>query len=188
MDGKRSRPSTRPVPDPFFYRNMVIPRHPHTPDGFTLKMKVDVEGLRMEIILSQTTSSQCNPSPRRAAVDTESEEPGKPRRSPAIGTGSEGLGISRFETSPDGKELFPLEASIYGFFHSNFTSTEEEYVLLQPDIGMDDNNHTTTLQAAAREEFTRPMKKRQQQGTAVWSTDQNRQFDRGRSRVNSLIF
>ena len=33
-------------------------------------------------------SSQCNPSLRRAAVDTGSEEPGTPPRSPAIGTGS----------------------------------------------------------------------------------------------------
>ena len=35
--------STNPVPDPFFYRNMVIPKHPHTPAEFTLEMKVDVE-------------------------------------------------------------------------------------------------------------------------------------------------
>ena len=97
MDEKRSRTSTSPVPDPSFYRNMVIPRHPHTPDKFTFEMKVDVEGLRMEIILSQPASSQCDPSPRRAAVDAGSEEPGKPRRSPAIRTGSEGPGISRFE-------------------------------------------------------------------------------------------
>ena len=34
-------------------------------------------------------SSQCDPSPRRAAVDTGSEEPGEPRRSPAIGTGQD---------------------------------------------------------------------------------------------------
>ena len=59
MDEKRSRTSTSPVPNPFFYRNMVIPRHPHTPDEFTLEMKVDVEGLRMEII-------PCNP--RRHSV------------------------------------------------------------------------------------------------------------------------
>ena len=65
---------------------------------------------------------------------------------------------------------------------------EEEYVLLQSDIGMDDNNKTTTQQAAAREEFASPTKKRHQQGMGVWSTDQNRQFDRGRSRVNSLLF
>ena len=60
IDEKRSRTSTNPVPD-FFYRNTVIPRRPHTPDEFTLEMKVDVEGLRMEIILSQPASSQCNP-------------------------------------------------------------------------------------------------------------------------------
>ena len=33
-------------------------------------------------------SSQCDPSPRRAAVDTGSEEPGTPPQSPAINTGS----------------------------------------------------------------------------------------------------
>ena len=94
MDEKRSRTSTSPVPDPSFYRNMVIPRRPHSPDEFTLGMKVDVEGLPMEIILSQPASSQCDPSPRRAAVDTGSEEPGTPPRSPTIGRGSEELGAS----------------------------------------------------------------------------------------------
>ena len=73
------------------------------------------------------------------------------------------------------------------FLRSNCTSTEQEYILLQPDIEMDDNNETTTQQAAAREEFARPTKKRQQQGMTMWSTDQNMQFDRGRSRVNSLL-
>ena len=97
MDEKRSRTSTSPVPNPFFYQNMVIPRHPHTPDEFTLEMKVDVEGLRMEIILSQPASSECDPSPRRAAADTGSEEPGTPPQSPAISTGS-GPGASRAET------------------------------------------------------------------------------------------
>ena len=87
MDGKRSCTSTSPVPNPFFYRNIVVPSHPHTPDEFTLEMKVDVEGLRMEIILSQPASSKCDPSPRRAAVDTGSEEPGTPQQSPASSTG-----------------------------------------------------------------------------------------------------
>ena len=41
--------------------------------------------------------SLCDPSPRRAAVDTGSDEPGKPRRSPAIATGS-GPGVSQAET------------------------------------------------------------------------------------------
>ena len=43
-------------------------------------------------------SSQCDPSPRRAAVDTGSEEPGMLLQSPAIGTGSEEPGASRAET------------------------------------------------------------------------------------------
>ena len=53
MNEKRSRTSTSPAPNPFFHRNMVIPIYPHTPEEFNLQMKVDVEGLRMEIILSQ---------------------------------------------------------------------------------------------------------------------------------------
>ena len=56
MDERRTRTSISPVPDLFSYRNMVIPRHLHTPDEFTLEMKVYVEGLRMEIILSEPAS------------------------------------------------------------------------------------------------------------------------------------
>ena len=174
MDEKRFRTSTSPVPDPFFYRNMVIPRCPHTPDEFTFEMKVDVEGLRMEIILSQLASSQCDPSPRRAAVDTGLEEPGTPPRSPAIGTGSEGPRASRT----------PFKTSIDGFLSSNCTSTEQEYILLhQPDVGVDDEKETTATsqQAAVREEFASPTEKRQQQGTTAWATEQNKQFVRGRS-------
>ena len=44
--------------------------------------------------------SQCNLSPRRAAVDTRSEEPG----------------VSRAETQMKEEELFPLEISMDGFF------------------------------------------------------------------------
>ena len=133
----------------------------------------------MEIILSQSASPQCDPLPRHAAVDTESDKPGTPPRSPATGTRS-GLGVSRAETQREEEGLFPFETSIDGFFNPNFTSTEQECTLLQPDIGMDDNNETTTQQAAAREEFARPTNKRQQPEIAAWATDQNRQFDRGR--------
>ena len=104
MDEKRFRESTSPVPDPFFNRNMVTRRRSHTPDEFILERKVDVESLRMEVIFSQPASSQCDPSSRRAAVDTGSEETGTPPRSPVIGTGSEEPGTSRapFKTSKDG--------------------------------------------------------------------------------------
>ena len=174
MDEKRSRTSTNPVPDPFFYRNMVIPRRPHTRDDFTLGVKMNVEGLRMEIILSHPASSQCDPSPRRAAVDTGSEEPGTPPRSPAIGTESEEPGAARAS----------FKTSIDGFSNTNFTSTEQLCVLLhQPDVRVDDEKETTanSQQAAVREEFASPPEKRQQKGTTAWATEQNKQFDRGRS-------
>ena len=182
MDEKRSRTSTSPASDPFFYRNIIIPRRPHKPDNFTLEIKVNVEGLRMGIIPSQPASSQCDPSPRRAAVDTGSEEPRKPPRSPAIGTGSEEPGASRA----------PFKTSIDGFLYPNFTSTEQECVLLhQPDVGVDDENKETTAtlqQAAVREEFVSPTEKRQQQGTTTWATEQNKQFDRGRSYIGIVTF
>ena len=133
-------------------------------------------------------SSECDPSPRRAAVDTGSEEPGTPQQSPAISTGS-GPGASRVETQME-EEISPFETSMNGFLRSNFTSMEQEYVLLQlnvgvndnivqPEVGVDDNNDTTTQQAAVREEFVSPTEKRQ--GTTAWATEQHKQFDRGRS-------
>ena len=117
-------------------------------------------------------SSEYNPSPRRAAVETGSEEPGTPLQSPAIGTGSEEPGASRA----------PFATSLDGFLGSNFTSIEQEYILLQsnvgvndnrvhPEVGMDDNN-ATTQQAAVREEFVSPTEKRQ--GTTAWATEQNK--------------
>ena len=82
--------------------------------------------------------AQYEPSPRRTEVDTGSEEPGKPRRSPAIGTGS-GPGASRAETQTEKEEVFPLETSMDGFLHSNCRSTEQEYIFLhQPYVGVDD--------------------------------------------------
>ena len=168
MDEKRSRTSTSPVSNPFFYRNMAVPSHPHTPDEFTLEMKVDVEGLRMEIILSQPASSQCDPSPRRAAVDKGSVEPGTPQQSPAISTGPVEPGtqpqspaISTGSPGPSQaatqmeEEISPFESSMDGSLSSNCTSLEQEYILIksrggyillqvQPEVGMDASNNATT--------------------------------------------
>ena len=117
-------------------------------------------------------SSQCDPSPRRAAVDTGS--PGTPPQSPAIGTGTEEPGASRA----------PFKNSIDGFLNPNFTSTDKECALLhQPDVGVDDDERETTAtsqQAAVREEFVSPTEKLQQRGTTAWATEQNKKFDRGR--------
>ena len=140
-------------------------RRVHTPDEFTLEMKVDVEEMRMEIILSQPASPQCDPLPRRAALDTRSEEPGTLPRLPAIGTESDGPGILRTETSMEEEGLLPFETSIDGVLNLNFTSTEQECVLLyQPDVEVDDEKEATVTSqhAAAREEFASPTEKRQQ--------------------------
>ena len=145
MDEKRSRISTSPVTNPSFYRSMVIPDHPHTPEEFSLQMKVNVEGLRMEITLSQSPSSECDTSPRRAAVDTGSEERRTPPQSPAISTGS----------GPKG-EIFSFEASRDVFLRSKCTSLKEEYILLQVQPhGMDDSNNAATSQDTIREESAR---------------------------------
>ena len=127
--------------------------------------------------------SQCDSSPRRAAVDTGSEEPGTPPQSPAISTGS-GPGASRAETKiMEEEEIFPFETSMDGFLRSNCTSTEQECIFLQsdvgvnhnkvhPKVGMDDSNDATTQQTAVREEFVSPTEKRQ--GTTAWATKQNK--------------
>ena len=94
MDAKRFRTSL--VPE-HFYSKLFNLRWPNSPDEFTLEMRVDVERLSMEIVLSQhAPPPQCDPSPRRLpAVDTGPEEPGTPRWSPAIDMGSDEPGVSR---------------------------------------------------------------------------------------------
>ena len=134
-----------------------------------------------------STASECDLSPRHAAVVTRSEELETPPKSPAIGTGLHRPGVSPAieADSPQTEEsLFPLEASTDGFFNQNFTSTEQESALLhQQDVGVDDNKKettTTTQQAAVRKEFVSPTKKQQQRGTTAWGTEQHKLFDRGR--------
>ena len=126
-----------------------------------------------------STSSECDPSPRRAAVVTRSEEPGTPPHSPAIITGS-GPEVSQVETQME-EEFFSFVSNRDVFLRSKCTSLEEDYILLQvqPEVGMDDSNNANTSQAATREESAR-LRFGQQQRMAAWSTDQSKQFDRGR--------
>ena len=134
-----------------------------------------------------STASECDLSPRHAAVVTRSEELETPPKSPAIGTGLHRPGVSpaiEADSSQTERSLFPLEASTDGFLNQNFTSTEQESALLhQQDVGVDDNEKettTTTQQAAVRKEFVSPTKKQQQRGTTAWGTEQHKLFDRGR--------
>ena len=90
-----------------------------------------------------STSSECDPSPRRAAVFTRSEEPETPPHSPAIITRSVPE-VSRVETQM-GDEIVSFKASTDGIFNQNFTSTEQESALLhQQDVRVDDNEKETT--------------------------------------------
>ena len=85
------------------------------------------------------TSSECNSSPRRAAVDTGSEEPGIPPQSPAISAGSPGA--SQGEAQME-EEIFSFGTSMDSFLRSNanFTSTEQESALLHhQDVGVEDD-------------------------------------------------
>ena len=129
-----------------------------------------------------STSSECDTSPRRAAVVTRSEEPETPPHSPAIITGS-GPEVSQAETQME-DEIVSFEASTDGFLNQNFTSTEQESTLLhQQDVGVDDNEKettTTTQQAAVRKEFVSLTEKQQQRGTTAWGTEQHKLFNRGR--------
>ena len=134
-----------------------------------------------------STASECDLSPRHAAVVTRLEELETPPKSPAIGTGLNRPGVSpafEADSSKTDESFFPFEASTDGLLDKNVTSTkqEEPALLRQQDAGVDDseNETTTTQQAAVRKEFVSPTKKQQQRGTAAWGTEQHKLFDRGR--------
>ena len=97
---------------------------------------------------------------------------------PAIGTGSDEPGVLRFETSMEEEEILPLETSMDGFLHVNFTSPKQECIVFEPDVGVDDHGESITskVQADPGEEFARLPIGRQQRKTA--STEENKQFDR----------
>ena len=137
-----------------------------------------------------STASECDLSPRHAAVVTRSEELETPPKSPAIGTGLHRPGVSPAieADSPQTEEsLFPPETSMEAFLNFNFLSPEQECTLHQPDIGAEYNDDATSkLQAGAREESARPPI-HQQQRTTAWSTQQSKQFDRGRLKMTMLI-
>ena len=131
-------------------------------------MNVEAEGLRIEVVVLQPA-----PPP---------QDDSSPRRSPVVGTGLDEAGGSRAEMqSTEKEEVFPLQVSFDGFLHV-CTSLEQEWttILLQADVGVDDEETTTTnAQGVGWEEFLRPLKKRQQQRMTVWGINQTKQFDPG---------
>ena len=139
-----------------------------------------------------STASECDLSPRHAAVVTRSEELKTPPKSPVISTGLDKPGISpafEADTPQTDKSFFPFEASTEDLLDKYFTSTkqEEPALLHQRGVGVGDGEKETTAteQAAAREESARPTIR--QLRTTASSTQQSKQFDRGRLKITTLI-
>ena len=132
-----------------------------------------------------STASDCDLSPRHAAVVTRSEELETPPKSPAISTGLDRPGVSpvfEADSLQTDESLFPFEVSMEDLLDKNVTSTKQEEPALihQQGVGVGDGEKetTTTEQAAAREESARPTIHRLR--TTASSTDESKQFDRGR--------
>ena len=139
-----------------------------------------------------STASECDLSPRHAAVVTRSEKLETPPKSPAISTGLDKPGISpafEADTLQTDESFFPFEASTEDLLDKYFTSTkqEEPALLHQRGVGVGDGEKETTAteQAAAREESARP--RIRQLRTTASSTQQSKQFDRGRLKITTLI-
>ena len=141
MDAQRLHASFDSEP---LYTKLYNPRWSHIPAAYTLEMNVDVQGLRIEILLSQPAPPpQCDSSSRR---------------SPTVGMGLGEPEEPRAEMQPTKREgIFPLQVSVDGCTSPDQVGTA---ILLQADIGVYDAETTATnAQAAAREEFARPPKK-----------------------------
>ena len=139
-----------------------------------------------------STASECDLSPRHAAVVTRSEKLETPPKSPAISTGLDKPGISPAfgaDTLQTDESFFPFEVSTEDLLDKYFTSTKQEEPALihQQGVGVGDGEKetTTTEQAAAREESTRPTIR--QLRTTASSSLQSKQFDRGRLKLTVLI-
>ena len=133
----------------------------------TLKMNVELERLRLEIFFSQPLAP-----PRYDFL---------PRRSHAAGTRLDEPGVPHAATQQTEQEgIFPFQASFNGFFHVDCTRTleQEGTISFQAGVGVK-HKATTTAQVAARQEFARPPKNRQQRGVIGWSAKQNNMFDSG---------
>ena len=150
-----------PAPHTLFFK-LHIPRWSHIPADYTLGRNVEAKGLRRKIVLSQhAPPPQCDSLPRRSSM---------------VGTGLDEPGESCAEIQSTEKEdIFPLQAGRNGG-----TSPEQEWTLnlLQADVGVKPEI-STSEQAAARKDFARSSKKRQQQRMTAWGNDQTKQLDPG---------
>ena len=131
------------------YTELYNPRRPPTPEEFTLDMNVEVESLRLKVPLPQP--------PLLSQYDL------SPRRLPAAGTGLGEAGVPHPEMQrTEQEESFPFQAGVDDVLHVDCMRIPEQEgtPFFQADVGV--NPETTTVQVAARHEFTRLPKSRQQ--------------------------
>ena len=84
-----------------FHSKLFNPRWPHSPEEHKVDTNVEIERLRLEILLLQPV-----PSPQDDLL---------PRRSPAVGTGLEEPGLPRtVKQSMERELIFPLQAILDG--------------------------------------------------------------------------
>ena len=173
MDARRSR--TNLVSESLFYSKIFNPRCPHTHEEFALEMRVDVERLKMKIVLSPPAPwPQCDPLPRRL---------------PAIGTGSDGPGVSRAETSTETEEIVPLQASVVGVLRFNCSSPEQNVFCFNQTSGRRrerNSRYFTTCRCS------RGVRETNKEATAAKDDSMDYQSKQKvrprRSRVKSLLF
>ena len=76
--------------------------------------------------------------------------------------------------------MFSSSRQCLCFLHVCTSPKQETAIFLEADVEMNDaETITTKAQVAAREEFTRPSKKRQQRRVTAWGAEQTNQFDPG---------
>ena len=123
-----------------FYTKIYNPRWLRTPAEYMLKMSVEAERLRMEIVLLQNKPPpQCNSLPRRLLV---------------VGTGLNGPRAPHAKSQSTEREgIFFPQASV-DFFLLVCTSPEQGTItLLQADAKVDDDETTTSGQAGCSREI-----------------------------------
>ena len=148
------------------YTGLYNPKRPHSPEKYKLQMDVELERLRFEIFFLQPA-----PPPQYSS---------SPRRSPAVGAGSDEPGVPHDVTKQTEQAgTFPFQADVNDSLHVNCTSPEQEAatISLQTDVGVNDETTITTAQAAAHEESARPPKNWQQRRVTAWGAEQIKQFD-----------
>ena len=144
------------------YTGLYNPQWPHTPKEYNLELDVEVERLKLKILLSGPPTSL--------------QDDLSPGQSHAAGTGLDEPGVPHAETQPDQEGIFPFQVDIDGFLHVICASILEQEGSLSFQAGIGVNLEPVTVQIAARQLARLPIGW-QQRGTT--STGHSKQFNPG---------